>query len=293
MKASPLLLGALAAVTFPASLSAQDNDLPEVTPIPNPAPPTVPTNPIPPTGPFGTPGAGPATRPTPPAPLRSEQQLDRTFLLAQNSFTAGRFADSGGTLFSAAALAEGSGDPTDDELADAVATLRVLAFDVASQEVDDPTRFDRAFAATHHALAEDTFLSSKGGWAERRILTASDKLAAASFHLRRSIEWGGRAPSPAGRETLALADQVAVEIAASETVPVPAARVKEAYDRLGAMIPATGETLEEDRDNAGGTDDRVEDAAERAIEGIKNGTRKAAEKVGEKISDFGSFLQGR
>ncbi|CAN5400247.1 hypothetical protein BH23VER1_BH23VER1_12930 [soil metagenome] len=294
---APIALAVLTAtLSTLAPLAGQDTESPEVTPLPNPNRPTAPTQPEQPAEP-GQPGQPQAPgQPDPGQPqapgARPEQQLDRTFLLAQNAFQGGSFADAGGILFKGAALAEASGDPTQADLAEAVASLRILAYDVASQEIGDPTRLDRAYAATHHALSRQAYLESSGAWAERRIRTASQKLAATSYHLGRSIEWGGREPSSAGRQTLALADQVAAEIAASESVPVPNARVAEAYEQIGAMIPATGATLEQDREDAGGTDNRVEDAAQRAVEGIRSGTRKAAEKVGEKLSDFGRFLQG-
>lgn len=210
--------------------------------------------------------------------------MDQHFVAAQKAFASGQFAKAGGQLFEGAAVLESLGDATRPPHAEAVATLRVLAYDSASQEVADPTRYDRAFAAAHHVLAEDAYVMARGAWMERRTNTAGRSLESAAYHLDRAITWGGRAPSPEGQAVLRMAAESGANLAVNDAFsPV---QVNESLDKVGRMLPEVGAKLAEDRGKKD-FDERVQEAAEKAVDGIKRGTRK----VGEKLRDFGRSLQ--
>lgn len=223
-----------------------------------------------------------------PQVMPPERQLDAHLTEAQRLFKAGNLARSGGQLFEAAAVTESLGDPTRKDLSEAVAALRLLAYDTASHGVSGTTLFHSTAAGAHQALAAEAERQASGAWDERRAETAGRALGAATYHLRRAIVWGGHSTSPEGTETLASAESIARQLAGGGSVNPGTA--SQAIVRLGTMITATGRTLEADRGDTRFYD-RVEEASETAIDGIENGTRKAAQSFGERLKRWGKKLQ--
>lgn len=274
------IVGAMMVAILAGAASAQQ-------PAPSLPPGTAPPRTQPPTTP-------PAATPPPAstgAPKAEARELDKLLSESQQAFAARRFADSGGLLFKAAAQAEAMGDPTAPELSHALAYLRVLAFDTASHTVADATAFNRAAAATHHALAAESARGANGAWAERRAVQTGRRLEIGAYHLRRSIEWGGQAVNPEGEKTLQQAVAVGAALQRTDTPPPPPGQVTEALGRYSQMTAAVGSRLAQYREEPG-FDQRVGDAAQRAVRGIQTGTRKAAEAVGSGLERFGRWLRG-
>ena len=293
MKAS-LVIGIAAA--FLGNAIAQESPVgvpPDAPAGIDPAPETSTDTPAPDPSGLTTPGSDTPAAPVFDLQATNNARLEQTLTRARQLAADGQLAEAGGLLFHAAAALEALSDPTRRDVSEAVASLRVLAFDIASHRAQAPAQFRDAAASAHLSLATEQVLQARGAWDERRSVATGQALQLAAFHLRHTLNWSERAPSTGGTSTLSTADQIGTALIQADPLnPVSPATVNASIDQVAKMTATIGRALVAAR-SKDGLDERISEASRNAIDGIKKGTRKAAEKIGDRLQRWGSALQGQ
>lgn len=284
---------AIATTTITTSLAQESPVAVPPDPAPTPAsqiesPPATPGSPD-----VTIPGLDTSPPPVPDILTSDNVKLDQTLTRARQLASKDQFAEAGGLLFHAAAALEALSDPTRRDVSEAVASLRILAFDVASHRGSNPAQFRDAAASAHISLATEQVLQARGAWNERRSVATGRALQLASFHVDRSLAWSERATSDGGATTLANANQVGTTLLQSDQLnQISPTEVSASIDRIANMTATVGRSLVSARGKEG-LDERITEASRKAIDGIKKGSRKAAEKMGDRLQRWGTAIQNQ